>query len=126
MDKLTRREAVAGVTGMMVLRPETVFGTQANSAVAFGIIGTGARGRYVGGLMARDGRTRLAAICDIFDDRIEAAKKDIPAAGQAKVYRNHRELLDDKAVDAVLIATPVYLHPEHFEAAVGAKKHVYC
>ncbi len=126
MDRLTRREAVAGVTGMMVLRPETVFGTQANSAVAFGIIGTGARGRYVGGLMARDGRTRLAAICDIFDDRIEAAKKDVPGAGQAKVYRNHRELLDDKAVDAVLIATPVYLHPEHFEAAVAAKKHVYC
>ncbi len=35
-------------------------------------------------------------------------------------------MLADKKADAVLIATPVYLHPEQFEAAVSANKHIYC
>ncbi len=126
MRGLTRREAVTGVTGIMVLQPETVFGTQANSLVGLGIIGTGARGQYVGGHMARDGRARVAAVCDIFDDRLEQARKNVPGAAAAKAYRDYRELLEDKNVDAVLIATPVYLHPEQFESAVSAKKHIYC
>ncbi|MCX6628109.1 MAG: Gfo/Idh/MocA family oxidoreductase [Candidatus Solibacter sp.] len=126
MRNITRRDAVAGATGIAFLQTSAVFGAQANSAIALGIIGTGARGQYVGGHMARDGRARVAAICDIFDDRIEQAKKNVPGATQAKVYTDYRQLLDDKNVDAVLISTPVYLHPEMFEAAVAAKKHVYC
>jgi len=126
VDELTRREAVASVAGITALRPQTVFGAQANSAVGFGIIGAGARGQYVGGLMARDERARVVAICDIFDDRIDQARKRIAGADGAKVSRDYRQLLDDKNVDAVLISTPVYLHPEHFEAAVAANKHVYC
>jgi predicted dehydrogenase len=108
------------------LQPGTVFSAAANSTVGVGIIGTGDRGQYVGGHMGRDGRARVAAICDIFDDRIEQARKKVPGAADAKVYKDYRRLLDDKNVDAVYIATPVYLHPEMFEAAVAAKKHVYC
>jgi predicted dehydrogenase len=126
MRNITRRDAVTGAAGIAFLQTNTVFGAQANSAIAFGIVGTGARGQYVGGHMARDGRARVVAICDIFDDRIEQAKKIVPGAAQAKIYKNYRQLLDDKNVDAVLISTPVYLHPEMFEAAVAAKKHVYC
>ena len=55
-----------------------------------------------------------------------------PAAGDAKklappakTYLDYRYLLDDKNVDAVLIATPQHLHCEHFVAAHGAGKHVY-
>jgi len=59
MAILTRREALAGAgTNLMIARPEAVFGSQANSAVPFGIIGTGGRGTYVGGHMARDPRAR--------------------------------------------------------------------
>jgi predicted dehydrogenase len=108
------------------LQPGTVFSAAANSTVGVGIIGTGDRGQYVGGHMGRDGRARVAAICDIFDDRIEQARKKVPGAADAKVYKDYRRLLDDKNVDAVYIATPVYLHPEMFEAAVAAKKHVCC
>lgn len=127
MSKLTRRGALAGAAAnVLILKPETVFGSQANSAVAFGIIGTGGRGRYVGSHMARDGRAKLAAICDIYPDRIDAAKTQVPGADGARVYRDYRELLGQADIDAVLIATPVFLHPEHFEAAVKAKKHIYC
>ncbi|MGE5647425.1 MAG: Gfo/Idh/MocA family protein [Acidobacteriota bacterium] len=123
---LTRRGALAGAANLMILNSRTAFGTQANSAVSFGIIGTGGRGSYVGGHMTRVPQTRLTAICDIHPDRIDSAKTKIPGADKAGAYKDHRDLLAQADVDAVLIATPVFLHPLHFEAAVEAGKHIYC
>jgi predicted dehydrogenase len=62
------------------------------------------------------------AFADIYTKRLEGAKKVAP---NAKTYLDHRYLLDDKNVDAVLIATPQHLHCEHFTAALDAGKHVY-
>jgi len=127
MNKLTRRNALAGVAAnLLITNSRTALGSQASSAVSFGIIGTGGRGRYVGTLMAKDPRARLAAFCDIYPDRIDLAKTEIPGADQARVYRDYKELLAQADIDAVLISTPVFLHPEHFEAAVEARKHIYC
>lgn len=122
--KLTRRDALAAP--LMIVTSGTAFGSQANSAVSFGIIGTGGRGRYVGTHMARDSRARLSAICDLYPDRIDLAKTQVPGADQARSYKDYRELLQQRDIDAVLIGTPVFLHPEHFEAAVNAGKHIYC
>ncbi len=110
----------------LILTSATAFGFQANSAVRFGIIGTGGRGQYVGTLMAKDPNARVTAICDRYADRIDGAKTKVPGADKAAVHRDYRSLLADPNVDAVLIATPVFLHPEHFEAAILAKKHIYC
>ena len=127
MADITRRGALAGAAAnLLIVKPETAFGSQANSAVAFGIIGTGGRGRYVGTHMAKDSRTKLVAICDIYPDRIDLAKTSVPGADKARAFRDYKELLAQPDIDAVLIATPVFLHPEHFEAAVRAKKHIYC
>ncbi len=122
--KITRRTIIQNAP--LILGAKTAFGYQANSAVSFGIIGTGGRGQYVGALMAKDPNARIAAICDRYADRIDAAKTNIPGADGATTYRDYHELLNDPKVDAVLIATPVFLHPEHFEAAVLAKKNIYC
>src|SRR5436309_1155037 len=112
MAKLTRRQALAGAAAnFMILKPATAFGSQANSAVSFGIIGTGGRGRYVGTHMAHDPRARLTAICDIYPDRIDLAKTQIPGAAAARSYRTHQELLAQPDIDAVLITTPVFRHP---------------
>ena len=54
---------------------------------------------------------------------IQKAKAAIPAP-DAKTYKNYQDLLASD-VDAVMIATPVFLHPEHFEAAVKSGKHIY-
>ena len=124
MSTIQRRTFVRNAP--LILGAHTVFGYQANSVVRFGIIGTGGRGQYVGTLMANDRNARLIAICDRYADRIDAAKTKVPSADKAVAYRDYRQLLDNKDVDAVLIATPVFLHPEHFEAAVLAKKHIYC
>ncbi len=126
MSKLTRRHALGGVAAnLMLVTPKTAFGSQANSAVSLGIIGTGGRGRYVGRIFIKDPRARLTAICDVRPERIDLAKTEIQEADKARVYKDLRELLAQKDIDAVLIATPVFLHPEHFEAAVQAKKHIY-
>uniref|UniRef100_Q01ZD4 Oxidoreductase domain protein n=1 Tax=Solibacter usitatus (strain Ellin6076) TaxID=234267 RepID=Q01ZD4_SOLUE len=127
MKAISRRQALAGVaSGMMIVKPETAFGYQANSAVSYGVIGTGGRGVYVGTHMANVAGTRLVAICDIFPDRIDNGKTKIPGGAAARAYRDYHELLAQAEIDAVLITTPVYLHPEHFEAAVAARKHIYC
>jgi len=110
----------------LIVKPATAFGSQANSAVSFGVIGTGGRGQYVGELMTRSPNARLAAICDKYPDRIDMGKTNIPGADKVPAYRDYKELLNDKSIDAVLIATPVFLHPEHYEAAIAAKKHIYC
>jgi predicted dehydrogenase len=100
-----------------------VRGSAANSAVKVGLIGSGGRGTFDASILVKDPRARLVAICDLFDDRIASAKQKIPIENP-KVYKDYKELLASD-VDAVLIATPVFLHPEHLEAAVKARKHVY-
>jgi predicted dehydrogenase len=102
-----------------------VKGSAANSAVSVALIGSGGRGTFDAGLVTKHiPQARITVLCDVFDDRLERAAQRIPAP-TAKTSKNYREVLNDPSVDAVIIATPVYLHPEHFEAAVAAKKHIY-
>jgi myo-inositol 2-dehydrogenase/D-chiro-inositol 1-dehydrogenase len=102
---------------------QAVRGTAQNSAVRIGLIGAGSRGTYTSRTVAKDPRAKIVAVCDVVEEQIQNAKSRIPAP-EARSFRNYQDLLNSD-VDAVMIATPVYLHPEHFEAAVKAGKHVY-
>jgi hypothetical protein len=91
MSNLTRRNAIAGAgAGLLILKPKTAFGRQANSAVQFGTIGTGGPGTNVTEMMVSD-RARLTAVCDIFPDRIDRAPTRIAAAANVPATK------DDKA-----------------------------
>jgi predicted dehydrogenase len=105
----------------MIMSPKLVRGADANSALSLGLIGCGNRGMYVSGIFAKNEFAKVTAICDIYDDRIQAGQEKYSGA---KVFKDYKELLASD-VDAVLIATPAYLHPEMFEAAVDAKKHIF-
>ena len=119
--EMTRRDLVRAAT---LLPLAVARGTAANSAVTVGLIGSGGRGTFDAGLLVNHiPDARLVALCDIFDDRIEQARKKIPLK-DPKVYKDYHELLASD-VDAVIIATPVFLHPEHFEAAIQAGKNIY-
>ncbi|MEK7753622.1 MAG: Gfo/Idh/MocA family oxidoreductase, partial [Acidobacteriota bacterium] len=121
-DRISRR---ALVTAAAVVPIGAVRGSAANSAVTVGLIGCGGRGTFDAGLVAKHvGAARLVALADLFPEKIERTRK---AAGvpDAKGYNSGQELLEKSGVDAVIIATPVFLHPEHFEAAVRAGKHIY-
>jgi predicted dehydrogenase len=126
VNTTTRRDLVkaAGVAaaGWTIIKPESVRGTPANSAVNVGLLGTGRRGSRVSQYFVQNANSRMAALGDIYDDQIAAAQKSIPAA-DANVYKSAEALLDAE-IDAVYIATPPYLHPEHFEMAVASGKHI--
>ncbi len=100
-----------------------VKGTAANSAVTVGLLGSGSRGTYVAGLFAKNTSARIVALCDVFEEKMERARKSIGLEGPMTTKDFHKLLAGD--IDAVIIATPVFLHPEHFEAAVKAGKHIY-
>jgi predicted dehydrogenase len=105
----------------LIAGPGAVRSSQASAALSVGLIGCGNRGMYVSGIFAKNEYAKVTAVCDIYEDRIAQATQKYSGA---KVYRDYRELLRSD-VDAVLIATPAYLHPEHFEAAVAARKHIF-
>ena len=117
---ISRRNLVKAAT---IVPFSAVAGTAANSAVKVGLIGSGNRGPTLAGFAHGDSRASIVAISDLFDERIEQGKKRI-GTENPKIYKNYHDLLNSD-VDAVIIATPHHLHPEHFEAAVKAKKHIY-
>ncbi len=123
----TRRDFVRSTAsaGWMIVAPQAVRGSQANSAVTFGVIGTGGRGTYDTGIVVKDTRARVTALCDLFDDRLDQAATRLKIE-KPTIYKDYQKLLGDPSIDAVLIATPPFLHPEQFEAAVDARKHIYC
>jgi len=111
----------AASAGFLVVKPNQVSGSQANSALSIGLIGCGGRGLHDSGIAAKNEFARIAAICDIYEDRLAEGRKRYSGA---KEYKNYKELIASD-VDAVMICTPAFLHPEHFEAAVNAKKHIF-
>lgn len=107
----------------LALPAAAVKSSAANSTVSIGLIGAGNRGTYVAKLANAAPGGRITAVCDLYEAKIEPAKKAI-GAPDAKAYQDYHALLNSN-VDAVIIATPVFLHAEHFEAAVKAGKHIY-
>jgi len=70
-----------------------------------------------------DLNVELTGICDVFDDRIA---KGVEAGGKnTNGYRKYWELLEDKSIDAVIIATPDHWHSEIAKDAAKAGKHIY-
>jgi len=112
--------------GLLLLKPETVFGTQANSALAVGIVGCGGRGNFIGGFFQEFAGARIVALAEPFQDRIDVTTKQLKLSGP-RTYKGvdgYKELVASD-VDAVVVTSPPYYHPEQAAAAVAAGKHVY-
>jgi predicted dehydrogenase len=95
--------------------------------VVLGVIGSGSRGTFVMGVFQKDPALKVGAICDVYEPNLENAisvASKIPGT-HPKVYRNYKELLADKDVQAVLIATPEHWHYQMVLDALAAGKDVY-
>ena len=103
----------------------------ANDVIQVGVIGPGGRGTEVMKECIEFGshyRARVTAVCDIWNQRLEAAARLVSESygARPKSYRRFEELLADREIDAVIIATPDHQHAKMLKAAVEAGKDAYC
>ena len=94
----------------------------ANDRVRTGLIGAGGRGRYLAGQFKEAG-AEVGAVCDVYQPNLDAGIKE--ASTGARAFRDYRRLLEDKALDAVIVATPDHWHAQMVIDAVEAGKDVY-
>ncbi|MDR0538355.1 MAG: Gfo/Idh/MocA family oxidoreductase [Tannerellaceae bacterium] len=136
---LSRRQFIG--KGMMAaaaltIVPRHVLGgigyTAPSDEITLGFIGTGKQGRYLLTEFAR--RARVIAGSDVYPAKLdlfkeitegEYAKRNMFAKG-LKLYGDFRELLANKDIDAVVIATPDHWHAINVIEAAKAGKDVYC
>lgn len=93
-----------------------------NDKIQLGIIGTNGMGRGNLENCARHGDVVVTAVCDVWDARRKPVLAQFP---EAKEYSDYRELLADKNVDAVIIATPPHWHALVAIDAARAGKDIY-
>lgn len=78
-----------------------------NEKCRLAVIGPGSRGRFLMSFLVKNPKVEIVALCDIYQPSIDEALKLAP---KAKVYGNYQEVLEDKNVDAILVATPLSVH----------------
>jgi predicted dehydrogenase len=134
----------AGIAAWTAASADRVFG--ANERLRVGLIGCGGRGTFDARLMRgtpediqavasenyHDGNldprlkearnVEMAALSDVYESRVAAAKRWAPAA---KTFPDFRSLLADKDIDAVIIATMDQWHAPMLVLACEAGKDVY-
>lgn len=127
-NNVTRRgfvgSAAAASAAFTVVQPQSVRGSQANSRITVGLIGAGGRGTYDASLVQTDPRAQVVALCDRFPDRLEESNARLKLSNPT-TYTDYQKMLVSN-VDAVIIATPPFEHPQMLEDAVQAGKHIYC
>src|SRR5579863_2792268 len=140
-QQMGRREFIgttAAAAGVMLMNSRLVRGTAANSAVRVGLLGCGGRGHADATDLAETGGARVVALADLFQDQLDKAKRHFDKLAQSKGYagvdssqmfvgpKAFEQIANSKEVDAIVITSPPYFHPQHLETVVAAGKHVYC
>lgn len=129
--------STAAVAGSVLSSLSAVQGAHVayDETIKLGMIGCG--GRCTGAAaqaMNTEGPTKLIAMCDAFEDRLQSSyerlskshkdKVDVPEENRFVGFEGYKQLLATD-IDVVLIATPPGFRPVHFEAAVKAGKHIF-
>ncbi|MCS7042054.1 MAG: Gfo/Idh/MocA family oxidoreductase [Bryobacteraceae bacterium] len=94
----------------------------ANERVRLGVIGCGARGRYVARCM-RDAGAEVVAAADVYLPNAERLREESGSA--CTIDQDFRRLLERPGIDAVLVATPDHWHAGAAVSACAAGRHVY-
>jgi predicted dehydrogenase len=124
--KLNRREFIKGSAlagaGLSTLA-EPVRPVAATDRVSIGIIGCGGMGRMNQTDFQKNPEVEVVAVCDVYQPNLEASLK--MTQDKAKAYTDYRKLLENRDVQAVVIATPDHWHPLICIDACHAGKDVY-
>jgi predicted dehydrogenase len=127
---IRRREFLAGAAGGVALPLFVSSGVLGlgeslppSDRIGMGYIGLGGRGKQIFGAFGGNDTVALA-VCDTWEQRRAAAAER--AGPQCKAYKDFREILDRKDIDAVVVATPEHWHVLISLLAVRAGKDVFC
>jgi predicted dehydrogenase len=130
MKNSTTRREFLGTTGALacsalagkVFAADTPSQPGPNDTIRLGVIGCGARASYIVPEFVKLPGVKLVAICDVNNEVLERAKA---WSEGVKLYHDFRDLLGDKNVDAVVIATNAHWHVGCTIHACRAGKDVY-
>jgi predicted dehydrogenase len=109
MTKPTRRHFAHSALALSAFAAARVQG--ANERLRFGLIGSGGRGRQDWEAFLKQPEVEPVAVCDVYRPFLKQGVA--MAEGRAKAYKDFRELLDRKDIDAVIVAAP-----DHWHAAI--------
>lgn len=131
-EKTTRREFLGAAAAGAAAASHTAFAPQiaraqnANDRLGIGFIGVGGRGQYhvrmVQDMIKSGENVRIVAVSDTYGPRMRSTAE----RAQSKSYMRYQDLLADKEVDVVCIASPDRLHVPQALDAIRAGKDVYC
>lgn len=108
------------------LRPVFAADSASEEQIGIGIIGTGVRGKQLMAFLTEMPQFRIAGYCDVLPFRLREARARAPDGAGAKEYADYRYMLEDDAVDAVVIASHFSAHLPMAMNALDAGKHLYC
>jgi predicted dehydrogenase len=122
---MNRRTFTKGAVAMGALAtlPANSSALGANDRVRLGFIGVGNRGDQLLDAFLVHKDAEVAALCDVYEPYLTPAQQK--AGGKATLYHDFRKLLEQKDLDAIVIATPDHWHALQFVAACRAGKDVY-
>lgn len=126
------KTSTAGATLMATAGSAVAKSTDSNSKLRLGFIGVGGRCQaHVDSaihLHAHGGAVELAAVCDVYNENNNrtAAKIEWKTGKRPTITGDYRDIVNDKSIDAVVIATPDHWHARQTIDALEAGKHVYC
>ncbi len=95
-----------------------------NDNIQIALIGAGGMGVADANTAISIPGVKIVAACDLYDGRLEAAKKIY--GNDIFTGRDYREILNRKDIDAVIVATPDHWHKDISVAAMNSGKAVYC
>ncbi|MEY2408726.1 MAG: hypothetical protein QOF48_1396 [Verrucomicrobiota bacterium] len=126
--RLNRRQflarTTAGAAGLWLAAPQFLrsqTGFSANDRLNVGFIGTAGQAGF--SINSLKGIANVAALCDVDDTKLAKAQAQFPGA---KTYIDFRRLVDQKGLDAIVVATPDHTHAVASVAVLKSGRHLYC
>ncbi len=133
---LSRRRFLAAASSAIaapLLVPSSVLGlgpaVAPNDRIVIGTIGQGGMGRGNTRGFMRNGDAQVVAVCDVDEQHLARGASDVNKHyknDDCAKYKDYRDLIAHKDLDAVCIATPDHWHALAAVAAANAKKAIYC
>jgi predicted dehydrogenase len=121
--ELTRRSFIQSSTALAAAGT-SVKAYAASDRIEVGVIGAGARAHELIAALLQIPGVEITAVVDAYKGRVERAIER--TRGRAKAYKSYQDVLAQKSIDAVVVATPDHWHRQMVLDAIKAGKDVYC